>query len=510
MKRIGDRNRLNAKGKSIFLALPLLCLAVSAAQAKVSLPHVFGNDMVLQRDVPIAVWGWAEPGEQITVSLGTALAKAAADEAGDCKVVLPAAKAGGPLSLTVAGTNTVTFSNVLIGEVWFCMGQQNFGKPIADLAKDKDKEIAGANDPSIRFMAPQTRPFVVPLTDAAGQWSVCAPNTARQFPAVPYFFARELRQKLGVPVGVIVVASTAHIDQFTSADALGLYPDFAPDLKDLDRACQAYKEGYSAALDRLATYVSMARRNLAAGAPVDPPPQYRHLYERGGPAALFNGTIAPFTRFAIRGFIWQADEPDSRSWNNYAKRQEVFIRGLRGAWNQNDLPFYFVQMPPGRFDAKQPQLLAQFWADQAAAMKLPGTGMVVLNDLPNPENRLPDKPEVGRRLALWALAKTYGNAPECSGPIYQSSEVHGNKVVIHFTHDEGLAARDGKSLSWFTISAADKNFVPAIAVIVGKTIEVSAPGIGAPSAVRFAWDQTAQPNLTNKAGLPADPFRTDE
>jgi sialate O-acetylesterase len=237
-----------------------------------------------------------------------------------------------------------------------------------------------------------------------------------------------------------------------------------------------------------------------------------HNHDGGGPGMLYNGMVAPIAPYGIRGVLWYQGETNCGD-KQYDIRMKALIAGWRQEWGLGDFPFYFVQLAPFHYDNDNPTKLPEMWRLQTAAMlTIPNTGMVVINDVAPPNNIHPqNKREVGQRLALWALAKTYGFTNlEYSGPLFKALTIDGNKARISFTHATGgLASRDGKALGWITIAGADHVFVPATAVIDGETLVVSAPSVSQPVAVRYAWDQDAQPNLMNKSGLPAPAFDSD-
>jgi sialate O-acetylesterase len=444
--------------------------------AEVKLPNIIGSNMVLQAEAPLPIWGWANPGEKVTVSIAGQDKAATAGADGRWKVVLDKLRASDkPEKMTVKGANEIVLENVLVGEVWVGSGQSNIEMAVG-ASKDGAEEAAAANYPAMRLFVVQYTTAKVPADDVQGRW-VVTPATVGDFPAVLYYFGRRLHTDLKVPVGLI--ASTwagTMIEPWTPLAALEAQPEFKA-LADKAKA--------------------------AVGVAADPAPQ--------DPTVIYNGKVHPIRPFAIRGVIWYQGEGNVEQDDGlYALRMKALISGWRNAWGQGDFPFLFVQLAPwsGYKDGQLPKV----WQAQVESLKIPNTGMAVITDVTGDVNNIHpmDKQSVGARLALWALAKTYGVKDlVCSGPLYKAMKVEGDKAVLSFDYADGLKSRDGQELTEFQAAGADKNFVPAKAAIQGDTVVVTAPGVAKPAAVRFGWHKTANPNLCNGAGLPASPFRTD-
>ena len=449
------------------------CLAAAdaprafAEEAALKFPSIFGNNMVLQRDQPIPVWGRTRAGEKISVSLADARVDATADAEGNWKVRLPAQKAGGPHTLTVQGEKEQRkFENVLIGEVWLCSGQSNMQMAVKS-ATNGAQEAAAANDPQLRLFSVTFAMAPVPQFDCQGSWEACSPKTAADFSAVGYYFGRELRKELGVPVGLIHSSWGGSV-------------------------CEAW----------------MSREALAAD------PDYAQILQRAGRridhgTGMYNNMIHPLIPYGIRGTIWYQGEGNCLRSYQYRKLFPALIADWRTRWGQGDFPFYYVQLSPfGRHQTEWPEL----WEAQFLTLKVPNTGMAVITDIGEPRNIHPlNKQGVGHRLALWALAKTYGKSDVAySGPLYKSMQVEGDKIRLQFDHAKGLKSRDGKPLDWFTIAGEDRQFKPATATIDGDSVVVHSSEVKAPVSIRFGWSDVAQPNLVNGADLPASPFRTDD
>ena len=499
-----------------YLACSLLAIAAlsSTARADIRLPAVVGDHMVLQRDLPLPIWGWADPGEDVTVTLGDAKAKATADADGKWRVTLPAMKAGKALEMTLVGKNTIKLSDILMGEVWLGSGQSNMQWSV-QVSDNSAEEISAANYPEIRLFSVPLVPSGKPAADVNAKWIACTPETVKAFSAVLYFFGRELHKDLQVPVGLINTSwGGTRIEPWTPPAGFASQNELKSDLEWINARNADYQKALDTSLTEYRAWVATADKAKAAGQEIpDPPAAPAHpLNSNGVSTGLYNGMIHPLVPFAIRGAIWYQGEANVGQGMQYTTRMKALIQGWRTVWGQGDFPFLFVQLAPFQYGG-EPTRLPELWEAQTATLAFPNTGMAVTTDLvPNLKDiHPPNKQDVGKRLALWALATTYGKSDMVhSGPIFDSSAVESKQVRIKFKHaNGGLAARDAKPLSWFSIAGADKKFVPAEAVIDGESVVVSSPSVGSPVAVRFGWHQLAQPNLTNKAGLPASPFRTD-
>jgi sialate O-acetylesterase len=500
---------------SLLVASVLLC-NISPAFA-LFVPHVFGDHMVLQAGMPVPVWGWAEPGEEITVRFAGQEKHATAGEAEPAPTTRSASPTAGlgrwqveldplkvsaqPGELTISGKESVAFKDVLVGEVWLCSGQSNMQKPVGTWRGqpvptiDSEHELAEAKYPLIRLMNEEISNAETPspdidVTTHSKQdypwkgWVACTPASLDEvkFSAVGYFFARKLFEELNVPIGMIeATAGGTHIEGWTPAS--GFAAD--PALVDFVQAAQTPKVRFHG------TSIS----------------------------TLYNGMIHPIVPFALRGVLWYQGESNllEKDGAVYANKQAALINSWRAAWGR-ELPFYFVQLPPLLYSARAslqdvPDAEPIFREAQAAALALPHTGMVVTTDIGALKNmHPPHKKEVGERLALWALPNDYGKKIEPSGPMYRSGSIEheGYKAVLHFDHvDGGLVSSDGKPLDWFTTAGDDGKYYPAKAEISGDAIVITCPQVPEPKTVEFAWDEKAMPNFFNKAGLPAVPFRTD-
>ena len=516
-------------------SLAIAVLSSGSLQAAVKPNPLFTDGAVLQRGQPVPVWGTANDGEKVTVVLGKQKLTTTARN-GTWRVDLQPLTAGGPFTMTLAGDNTVTVNNLLVGEVWVCSGQSNMEFTFAHTATVKE-ETPKATFPQIRMFTVKKRVAIQPQTEAEGSWLECSPQTVGGFSAVGYFFARELYQKLGVPVGMIHTSwggtpaqAWTSIDGFGNDPELKEYVDAArKNLDNLPAAVAAYPaklEAFKAtkktwdetvakpAQVALKAWTEAAAKAKLAGQPLPPKPAPAGRaptapaapgVSQNQPTALYNGMLAPIIPYGIKGAIWYQGESNAGKSRQYRSLFPAMIADWRAKWKLGDFPFVFVQIAP--FNGQPPEIRE---AQMLTLAKSKNTAMAVTTDVGNATNIHPTQKEpVGQRLALAARALAYGEKTEYSGPLYQAMRVQGGKIAISFTHaGGGLVAKDG-DLKGFTIAGADGKFVPAKAEISGSNIIVAAVGVTNPKAVRFGWANTPEVNLFNKEGLPASPFRTD-
>lgn len=475
--------------------------------------------MVLQRDKPVAVWGLAKPGEVVTVSFAEQAVEATAGEDGKWTAelaALGAAAEGKVLSVQAkSGGDAVTINDVLVGEVWLCSGQSNMEWSVKS-SNDSQNEIAGAKHPGIRLLHVPRLPASTAKDSQKGKWEVCDPASVTNFSAVAYFFGRELHRELGVPVGLIASSwGGTRIEPWTPVAGLESVEATKPLAAQYGDANGVYQKKLQDYIPVVETWVAQAKQALATSGDVPALPAAPGLpnYGSGTPTGLYNGMIHPLVPFTLRGAIWYQGESNNGEGMAYFEKMKALIGGWRTVFNNPDLAFYFVQLAPYKYGNGE-QTLPYIWeAQTAAALKIPNTGMAVTTDIGNVNNIHPtNKQDVGRRLSLWALAKNYGKEGIVfSGPIYKSMQVEGNQIRLEFDHTAGgLKARDGKTLTDFTIAGEDGKFVPAMAKVDGETILVMSADVAAPKHVRFGWHHMVNPNLCNEAGLPASPFKTDK
>ncbi len=493
----------------VFVAAVVLCMVAGSAMAAVRLPAIFGDNMVLQQKTDAPIWGWADPQETVKVKGSWAETELSVQAGADGKwmVKLPTPAAGGPFSLTITASNTLTLQNVLIGVVWVCSGQSNMQWTVRN-SNNSEAEIKAADYPRIRLFYVKRTVAETPQADCTGSWEICTPQTIPDFSGVAYYFGRDLFKQLDIPIGLIHTSwGGTPAESWTRKEILAADEDFQPILKRFDDAMTNYPtalEEHKKKIEEWKARVETAKaENKEAprqpGAPMGPDSPWR-------PAGLYNAMIAPLIPFAIDGAIWYQGESNAgRAWQ-YRKLFPAMIKNWRDDWGRGDFAFYFVQIAP--YTGQNPDIRE---AQLMTMQSVPNAGMVVTTDIGDPKDIHPrNKQDVGRRLALWALSKTYGLKDIVySGPIYKGMKIEGDKIRVLFDYvGGGLVARNGE-LTHFTIAEDGKDFVPAKAVIDGDTLVVSAEAVKAPVAVRFAWENAPEPNLFNKEGLPASPFRTD-
>lgn len=652
---------------SKLLLVVFTLLLVTPTLADVRVPSLIGDNMVLQQGKRVRIWGWAKAKEQITVEIAKQKANTITDDSGHWQAFIGPLKAGGPFELTISGSNTLSFKNVLVGEVWICSGQSNMEWPLINSQNGADA-VAQANYPAIRLFTVQKSTSSSLLDDVKGHWVVTTPDQAGQFSAVGYFFGRELYQKLKVPIGLVHTSwGGTPAEAWTSHSALSAAPELQPILnryqeglkdlpqrqKDFQRRLSEWSEknlhldsgnngeslGYAdlqtvtsdwqtmnlpqffetgglkmdgaiwfrkevdvpqswagkalelslATIDDYdTTYFNGTRiggigsetpnsymvprrykvppelaktgRNIiavrifdSAGeggfgpgkmslAPVGAndsaalslagPWNYKVELEltpknpdwgsrpeapgptnQNSPSVLYNAMITPLTPFAIRGAIWYQGESNAGRAYQYRTLFPTMIRNWRSAWGEGDFPFYFVQL--ANWQPIKPEPAESEWAElreaQSLTLREPETGMAVIIDIGDAKDIHPrNKLDVGHRLALWALANTYKQKIEFSGPLFNSFSVEGDKIRVKFKHAAGLKTSDGEAPKGFAIAGEDHKFVWAKAQIDGEDVVVWSKDVVKPVAVRYAWADNPVCNLYNKSGLPASPFRTDD
>ena len=359
-----------------------------------------------------------------------------------------------------------------------------------------------------------------PQNNSGGQWRICSSQTVAGFSATAYFFGRELHKQLDVPVGLVDSSwGGTPVQAWTSAAAHEAVPELKPMIDNLKRQVESFTPEKARAEyeKRLAQWKKAAAQAKAAGkpAPGKPQPPQAPGQSPGSPATLYNGMIAPLAPYAIRGAIWYQGESNAGQARLYGLQLKVLVQDWRKLWNQGDFPFLVVQLPNFMAPQKEP-VENGGWPtvreEMLRTLAVPNVGMAVTIDVGEANDIHPkNKQDVGKRLAQWALAKTYGKDVLACGPLYKSMRKDGDKIAVEFAYaDGGLAARDGGKLKGFAIAGEDKKFVWADARIEGGTVNVSSPEVKSPVAVRYAWANNPDCNLVNKAGLPASPFRTDD
>jgi sialate O-acetylesterase len=515
----------------------LAASAAGTARAEVKLHPLFCDHMVLQRGKDSKVFGTAAAGEAVAVKLTaannwTGEAKATADKDGKWVAALAAPTAGLNYTLTATGTDgkAVTVNDVAVGDVWICSGQSNMEWKVNGLRKDNqaEKVAAQAENPAIRLFTLQRKVSPTPIrtlavTKTEGLWRTCTPESVMDFSAVGYFFGRDIAAAEKVPVGLISTNwGGTPAEAWTSRGALEAESVLKYYVDGLDKLLAANADPkvteakYKADLAKwkVAADKAKAENKKAPRAPQKP--------AAGGvgpnsPSALYNGMIAPLLPVSVKGAIWYQGESNAGRAKEYRTLMPTMILDWREKFGQKDLPFFMVQLAPyGNGNADRVEYAELRDAQYATTLKLPKVGIAVITDAGDLGDIHPQKKEpAGRRLALAARAIAYGDQVEFSGPVYKpnSLAVDGDKATVAFTHAAGLATA-GKpgEVHGFTVCGDDKVFHPATAVIEGETVVVKCDKVSKPVAVRYGWVNFAKPelNLTNAAGIPAVPFRTDD
>jgi len=637
-----------------------------SAFANIKLPSLVGDNMVVQHHAKVRIWGWADPGENVSVTMAKKSARTQADSKGKWEVQIGPFQPGGPHEMKIAGKNTIVVKNILVGEVWVASGQSNMEWQLRNSAHGAE-EIAAANTPEIRLFTVKKATSLDTRDDVAGKWVLCSPDTAGDFSAVAYFFGKELHQATKVPVGLIHSSwGGTPAEAWTSRSALAAVPEFHSLVEALDKSAASLP---SALRDYQAALAEWERKNYlqdpgnrgaelgyakpdhnesewktmrlpqaweTAGLSIDGAVWFRktievpagwagkdlslslgaiddfdttyfnggqvgttgtetpnywmaprkyvvpgHLVRAGrnviavrvfdhygdggftGPASdmwigpvnsasvslvgdwvykvefaaepvkvdystqpvaptgsrnpnsptvLYNAMLAPLTSYSIRGVIWYQGESNAGRARQYRTLFPCMIRDWRAAWKEGDFPFLFVQL--ANYQAPRAEPSESGWAElreaQLMTLKVPETGMAVIIDIGEERDIHPkNKKDVGHRLALWALANTYGQKLEYSGPMYERFTVEGDKIRVRFSHAAGLTTKGEAALEGFAIAGADGKFVWAKAKIEGTDVVVWNESIRNPRAVRYGWADNPAVNLYNGAGLPASPFRTD-
>ena len=515
----GGAHSWKACGRGLQLVVLSILIGATTAAADVRLPALIGDNMVLQQGRQVAIWGTADAGEQVTVSLGEQKEMATADSNGQWKVELGPLKKGGPFELTVAGKNTVTIHNVLVGEVWVCSGQSNmefavWNHGVFGGVKNAEQEVAAAHYPLLRLFIVKKAVAGKPQSDVQGQWVVASPETVGNFSAVGYFFGRDLYRTMKFPVGMIDSSwGGTEAEAWTSAAALEADPDLKVAADSWRQRIAEFPHVLEQFEQKLGEWEKSAEEAEASGkvalpfpdAPKDP---RSHPWRDAG---LWNGMVAPLTPYAIAGAIWYQGESNAPFGYQYRKVFATMIQQWRSSWGEGDFPFLFVQLASFSVGGQPPDTWPVLRESQEKTLALPKTGMAVAIDIGEPHDIHPkNKQEVGRRLALAAEGIAYGRKIEYQGPTFKSLRTDKGTLRVRFTHVAGGLVVRGQKLMGFEIAGQDQRFFPAEAEIAGAEVVLSSSHVGKPVAARYAWANDPKCNLYNKVGLPAPPFRSDD
>lgn len=484
----------------VLLLAFLLILGVRHASAELRLARIFHDRMVLQREQPIHLWGWADAGSKVTVNFADQTESANASATGEWLVSFAPLKANaeGRLLRVENGEQAIVVNDVLVGDVWHASGQSNMAMTVGAMAKELEpvaKDIAAAELPQLRFCRINEPESCEPLNDLRQRatWTVCEPKTVSQFSGVAFYFARRLHAELNIPIGVIDSSrGGTPIEPFIPRAAFDSHPTLKKELELGDRED----------LDGIWKLPGGVRARDANWLP----------------GRLFHSRLAPISRFGVRGAIWYQGESNSgvqEDPRDYEHKMRALISGWRQAFGNEKLPVYFVQLPGSGAGEGWPYLREQ----QRLATDLPHTGMVVTVDLDGAGIHPPNKIDVGDRLARWALAEDYGRSIPFSGPMFERQEVQGNKVILHFSHAESglmVADKDGLAepretpeaeLAYFEVTDSSGKWHSAKAKIDGENVVVACDEVASPIAVRYAYAVNPMNcNLYNRDGLPALPF----
>lgn len=475
--------------KKTALSFILLIGGITISSAQLHLPKIIGDNMLLQRKQPVPVWGWAKPGQQVSVKFAGQQKSAVADANGYWKISLAAMEANEkPQQMTItADTSHITISNILIGEVWLCSGQSNMeypvniGKSYAPPKKGIDSAALElqSSHPNIRLFRVEKK-YSLPDVTSSG-WQMAEGDALGTVTAAGYFFAKNLYQKLHVPIGIISSSwGGSRIEPWTPQSGYLALPAFA---------------------------------GAANAKPF--------VIDSSSTSRMYTSMILPLAPYALRGFLWYQGESNcmiNEKPMRYADKMQALVESWRKEWGNQQLPFYSVLIAPYYYTKRKDhvphtaQTLPEFWEQQIASTKIPHTDIITVTDLVDEYSNIHPSYKwiVGRRLSLLALNETYGYKNVAhSGPRYDHMQVKNDKAILYFKYADGLKTNDGQPLNYFSVAGSDGNFVDATAQVVGNTVVVSSPSVSKPTAVRYGWTETANPNLVNNTGIPAFPFRTN-
>ena len=499
-----DLNRIRWSRRGLFsIALLAGTFAADGAMAEVKLPNIFTDSMVLQQKQENRIWGKDNPGQVVTISVGEKKLTATTDAAGNWEAKLPAMEVGAALTITVVGSSTKTISDVLVGEVWVCSGQSNMQWSVAQ-SNDPDLERLAANYPNIRMINfPQTGSQEPIWSHDDRKWKVCNPENVSQFSAVGYFFARQIHQTTGVPIGMV--------NNAWGGSACEAWVN--PELLKSDGRFNKMMDNWSANAERFKALSEKKDRSK------EEEDQLKNLGNqmRGNqrPANIYNGVLKSHLGYGIKGAIWYQGESNASRAYQYRDLFPLMIDNWRKEWGQGDFPFYWVQLADFKAEAKEPA--ESDWAELREAQtmtldRLAHTGQAVIIDIGEGKDIHPkNKVDVGRRLARLALANEYGIQVDPQSPRYAAMQADADAIVLSFNHlTSGWRPFDVNEPIGFTIAGEDKKFYPAVAKIVeGNKVRVSSPSVPKPVSVRYAWADNPVCNMFSTSGLPLTPFRTD-
>ncbi len=472
----------NGKMWQSLMFTAIFALFSFSANAKILLPQILSSNMVLQRDKSINIWGYASPEEKVEVNFAGQTKQTVTDKNGNWLVVLaPLKTSAKPQTMTINGSNKIELSNILVGEVWLCSGQSNMEyqmRKLAKISKPKNEklgfpadEVEKAENEEIRIFLVNRKQLIKP-DSIHKSWAVAKDSALKAFSAVGYFFAKELQHKLGIPVGIIS----------SSVSGSAIEPWIAPEAFNQEKYFQNQKVS-------------------------------------NDPGKFYTPMIEPLSKFKIRGFLWYQGETNCflNETISYSFKLKTLINLWRKAWDEKDMPFYYVQIAPYDYSKQKSdkvtltvETLPNFWEAQQQILRMPNTGMISTNDLnDNGADLHPTcKWEVGRRLALLALGKTYQQKIDFSGPTLKKKRIYMQYVILSFENLKFFVSPTRDDFTGFEIAGHDNKYTKATAFQKGTDIVLSAPEVKNPKKVRYNWSENPKGNLYNN-GLPALPFRTD-
>jgi len=485
----------------------------------IRLPHLFTDGAVLQRDQAVPVWGWSSPGKKITVEFAGQSKSAQANAYGAWNLKLdamPANATGAELVVTEEGSEPVRIKDLLVGEVWLASGQSNMEWPISR-SRPEDQAIASSGPvENMRIFNVPNKLSPHPLHDVDSKWQPATPDSVKSFSAVAYFFGRELSDNLKVPIGIIssewggsrIEPWDPEVGFSAVSELTNLHRYRKPRLP----GTKEYEDAAHRHIAATRAWTNEAQKALKhhQTPPAQPPSPPILSVGHNAELGLYQAMIHPLQPYGLRGFIWYQGESNRGDGLSYRWKMEALIKGWRSVFQNDKAPFLFVQLAPFDYGNNDSQL-PEIWAAQSETLEIPHTGMAIINDIGNPKDIHPtNKSAVGHRLALLALADSYGKSDLVkSGPLFRSFEVKDGKVIVSFEHTgSGLKTRDGKAPDSFELAGTDENFHPAQASIEGDKVILQSDQVPSPTQARFAWTQIASPNLVNSADLPASAFHT--
>lgn len=497
--------------RPLFLLFAGLILSAASAAATIVPAPLFTDNAILQRDKPVPVWGKGVPGETVTVAFKGQKKETTVDSESRWKVVLDPMQASAEndvLHISGSTSGSIQLNGVLVGEVWFCSGQSNM-LHIVSKCLNFQSEQAAADYPQIRIFKVWFNASETPLdtlTSKPSKWSVCQPRSMGSFPAVSYFFARDIYLKLGVPVGMINSSwGGVAIESWMSDSNLKSSPS-------ADKVEARWKQFLADLPAKYAAYeTSLAKWKEAGEKPEDRPREVQGAVSRWTPSGLYNAMVHPFIPYAVRGILWYQGEANTDRFDEYSGLFKSMITAWRKDFDQGDLPFYFVQL--ANFEVKR-DATDRTWAflreAQLAGLELPQTGVAVTVDIGDPKDaHYANKQEASRRLALVALANVYNQKVNATGPVFEKAVVENGTMRVSLKSQADLVLK-AEANGGFELAGEDKKFHPAVAKLDGKTVVVSSPSVVRPVAVRYAWRNNPATSLFDAEGLPAVPFRSDD